>query len=116
MDIGREILDQQLVDRTGINIGKVDGVMLELRDGLPPRVAAVLTGGHLLARRLHPRIESWVRRLTMGWGPRSHEPLRIPWSQVKKVGVDVKVDVEAHSAVPWEHWVRERIISRIPGA
>ena len=116
MDIGREILDQQLVDRTGVNIGKVDGVVLELRDGLPPRVAAVLTGGHLLARRLHPRIEAWTRRLTRGWGPRSHNPLRIPWSKVTKIGVDVRVDLDAQDVMPWEHWVRDRIIGRIPGA
>jgi sporulation protein YlmC with PRC-barrel domain len=116
MDIGREILDQQLVDRTGVNMGKVDGVVLEFRDGLPPRVAAILTGGHLLARRLHPRIESWARRLTRGWGPRSDTPVRIPWSQVKKIGVDVKVDVGAEDVMPWEQWVRDHIISRIPGA
>jgi sporulation protein YlmC with PRC-barrel domain len=116
MDIGREILDQQLVDRTGVNIGKVDSVVLELRDGLPPRVAAVLTGGHLLARRLHPRIEAWARRLTRSWGPKRHDPVRIPWAAVKKIGVDVKVDVEAGRLMPWEHWVRDRIIGRIPGA
>ena len=116
MDIGREILDQQLVDRTGVNMGKVDGVVLELREDLPPRVAAVLTGGHLLAERLHPRFVPWLRRLTRGWGPRHHDPVRIPWSSVKKIGVDVKVDVEAKRAIPWEHWIRDRIIGRIPGA
>jgi sporulation protein YlmC with PRC-barrel domain len=30
MEIGREILDQQLVDRNGHYIGKVDGIVLEL--------------------------------------------------------------------------------------
>ncbi len=116
MDIGRQILDQQLVDRAGVNLGKVDGVVLELRDGSPPRVAAVLTGGHLLARRIHPRIESWARRLTRRWGPGRHSPFRIPWSRVKKIGVDIKVDIEAQEVMPWEYWVRDNIIGRIPGA
>jgi sporulation protein YlmC with PRC-barrel domain len=116
MDIGLEILDQQLVDRTGLDIGKVDGIVLELRDGAPPRISALLTGGHLFAWRLHPRLERWARRLTRGWGPPNQEPLRIPWSKVKKIGVDVKVDIGADAAMPWEHWVRDRIISRIPGA
>lgn len=116
MDIVRQILDQQLVDRSGINIGKVDGVLLELRGDLPPRISAVLTGGHLLARRFHPRIESWVRRLTRRWGPRNDEPFRIPWSKVRKIGIDVRVDVGADEMVPWEHWVRDHIIGRIPGA
>lgn len=116
MDLGQEVLDQQLVDRSDLNIGKVDGIVLELRDDGPPRVAALLTGGHLLSRRLHVRIESWSRRLTRGWGPRTPGPIRIPWSKVKKIGVDVKVDVAADEVMPWEHWVRDHIIRRIPGA
>src|SRR5215212_3979710 len=116
MRIGRQVLDQQLVDRNDLNMGKVDGVVLELRDGSPPRVAAILTGGHLLAGRLHPRLESWARRLTRRWGPKNQEPLRIPWEKVMKIGVDVKVDVAAHEAMPWEAWVRDHILCHIPGA
>ena len=116
MELGREILDQQLVDRNDLNMGKVDGVVLELRDNQAPRVVAILTGGHLLARRLHPRIESLARRLTNRWGPGKLEPLRIPWSKVMKIGVDVKVDVAAEAGMPWEHWIRDHIMRRIPGA
>ena len=65
-------------------MGKVDGLALELREGKPARVAAVLTGGHLLSRRLHPLIERWVRKLTGGLAPARAEPIRIPWAQVKR--------------------------------
>jgi hypothetical protein len=116
IDLGRQVLDQQLVDRNDLNMGKVDGIALELREGKPARVAAVLTGGHLLSRRLHPRIEGWVRRLTRGLPPARVEPIRIPWPQVKKIGVDVKVDFAAADAMPWEHWIRDRVVRRIPGA
>jgi sporulation protein YlmC with PRC-barrel domain len=116
VELGREVLDQQLVDMNGVNMGKVDGIVLELREGRPPRVAALLTGGHLFARRLHPSLGRWARRLAKVWGPGPLEPLRIPWSQVKKIGVDVKVDVPADRGMPWEHWVRDHIIRRIPGA
>jgi sporulation protein YlmC with PRC-barrel domain len=116
MDVGRQILDQQLVDRTGLAVGKVDGIMMELRDGTLPRLTAVLTGGHLFAWRLHPQLQGWARWLTRRWGPGRPEPLRIPWSKVMKIGVDVKVDIEAADAMPWERWVRERIIGRIPGS
>ena len=34
MNLTRDILDQQVVDRTGQRLGKVDGVILELRDKL----------------------------------------------------------------------------------
>jgi sporulation protein YlmC with PRC-barrel domain len=116
MEIGREILDQQLVDRSGLDVGKVDGIVLELRGEEPPRVAALLTGGHLFARRLHPLIERWVVRLTRRWGPQDLVPVRIPWSKVMKIGVDVKVDMDAAPMMRWEHWVRDHIIGRIPGA
>jgi sporulation protein YlmC with PRC-barrel domain len=116
MELGREVLDQQLIDRTGINMGKVDGVVIELRDGLAPRVSAVLTGGHLLARRLHPTLERLAIRLSRHFGPGKLEPLRIPWSKVRKIGVDVQVNIEATEGMPWEHWVRDHIIRRIPGA
>jgi sporulation protein YlmC with PRC-barrel domain len=116
VQLGREILDQQLVDRRDINLGKVDGVVLELRANRPPRVAAICTGGHLFARRLHSRIELWSRRLTRRCGPGRLAPMRIPWEKVKKIGVDVKVDIAANEGMPWEHWVRDHILRHIPGA
>jgi hypothetical protein len=33
-----------------------------------------------------------------------------------KIGVDVKVDVAADQMMAWEHWVRDHIVRRIPGA
>ena len=116
MELGRQILDQQLVDRKELNIGKVDGIVLQLRDDAPPRITAILTGGHIFAQRLHPLIERWARWLTRRWGPRADTPIRIPWSQVMKIGVDVKVDVAADQIMAWEHWVRDHIVRRIPGA
>jgi sporulation protein YlmC with PRC-barrel domain len=116
VELGRQILDQQLVDRNNRNIGKVDGIVLQLRDDAPPRIAAILTGGHLLSHRLHPWIERVVKRLTDNWCPREGEPIRIEWSLVRKIGVDVKVDVAGDAVMPWEHWVRDHIVRRIPGA
>ena len=116
MHIGRQLLDQQLVDRNNLDVGTVDGIVLELREGAPPRIAALLTGGHILAERLHPTFARLMRWLTRGWGPPNHEPLRIAWSQVMKIGIDVKVDIAADDAMPWEHWVRDHIIRRIPGS
>src|SRR3954453_15516710 len=105
MYLSRQVLDQQLVDRSNLNIGKVDGIVLELSDDGPPRVAAILTGGHILAWRLHPCLERLVSRLTRGWCPGDARPIRIPWSKVKKIGVDVKVDISADGGMRGGHWV-----------
>ncbi len=54
MELGLEVLDQQVIDRHGELMGKVDGILLELRPGKPPRVAHLVIGGGTAARRVHP--------------------------------------------------------------
>jgi sporulation protein YlmC with PRC-barrel domain len=118
MELGQALLDQQVTDRKGELMGKVDGVIVELRKATPPRLAALLIGGGTAAERVHPGWARWLLRWRRGWGPPDDEPLEVPWSKVLKIGVDVKVDLEAErtSALAWERWIRDRIINRIPGA
>ena len=118
MELGQAVLDQQVTDRKGEQMGKVDGVIVELRRGKPPRVAALVIGGGTAAERVHPGWGRWLLRWRRRWGPKGDGPLEVPWSKVLKIGVDVKVDLEAERtpALAWEHWVRDRIIGRIPGA
>jgi sporulation protein YlmC with PRC-barrel domain len=118
MKLGLEVLDQQVSDRKGELMGKVDGIVLELREGKPPRVARLVIGGGTAAHRIHPRFGAWLVRWRRRWGPKGDEPLEVPWDKVRKIGIDVKVDLDARktSAFAWEHWVRDRIIGRIPGA
>jgi sporulation protein YlmC with PRC-barrel domain len=114
VELGREVLDQQVIDARGVQMGKVDGVILELHAGGPARVAALVVGGTTLWWRIHPALARWIERRRAGKG----HAARIPWEQVLKIGVDVKVNVEAERspALYWERWVRDRIIGRIPGA
>jgi sporulation protein YlmC with PRC-barrel domain len=114
MELGRSLLDQQVVDTRNHHMGKVDGVVLELRDRAPARVAYLVIGGTTLLWRIHPGLARWAERRLGGQG----HPTRIPWKRVVKIGVDVKVDIEdARSpALHWEHWVRDHIIRRIPGS
>jgi sporulation protein YlmC with PRC-barrel domain len=118
MELGRDVLDQQVSDRNGIAMGRVDGVVLELRTGKPPRVARLTVGGPALLRRISPALSRSAERWRKRWGPQERSGLEVPWSKVLKVGIDVKVDVDAERtpAMAWERWVRERIIGRIPGA
>jgi sporulation protein YlmC with PRC-barrel domain len=118
MELGQALLDQQVTDRKGELMGKVDGVIVELSQERPPRVAALLIGGGTAAERVHPGWARWLLRWRRRWGPRPDNALEIPWSKVLKIGVDVKVDLEADrtTALAWEHWVRDHIIGRIPGA
>ncbi len=112
-----DILDQQLVDRNEMEMGKVDGLVLELRDGEPPRVAFIETGAAVLARRLGPRWERFVVAISRRLGVRRVPRYRIPWNKVRDIGVDVKVDLDARRtpAFAWERRLA-RLLERIPFA
>ncbi|HXG92885.1 MAG TPA: hypothetical protein VNN73_11035 [Blastocatellia bacterium] len=117
-DLIRDVLDKQLVDRNQNSIGKVDGIIVALREGKPPRVAYIEVGTVALARRLNPRLAKWAAALERRLKVSEGEPYRIPWSKVREVGIDVEVDLEWEKTplISWEKWVNEKIIGRIPGA
>ena len=117
MDLIRDVLDNQLVDRNQRKMGKVDGIVIELREEKLPRLTYLETGATALARRLHPRIQSWVAALERRWGQKEGKPYRIPWSKVRDIGIDVEVNVEAEQtpALAYELWLRDHVIRHIPG-
>ena len=117
MNVIRDCLDKQLEDRNHRRMGRVDGVILELEDNRPPRVAYVEVGVKTLMDRLSLRLGKMVVRLLQRFDIDS-EPYRIPWSKLH-VGLNtVQADVEAEKtpALEWELWLRKKVIGRIPGA
>ena len=116
LDLIKDVLDNQLVDLHGRRMGKADGIIIELRKDRPPRVAYIEVGGTTLAARLHPRLGRWATRLAKRFGPGA-EAYRIPWSKLKSVGIDivVLVDAEKTPVLAFEQWLREHVVSRIPG-
>jgi enamine deaminase RidA (YjgF/YER057c/UK114 family) len=117
-NVVRDILDKQLLDRHRRKMGKVDGIIMELRDGKPPRLAFIEVGGVTLARRLHPGLAQCVARWKRKWGVGTGQSYRIPWTKVRDIGIDVEVDVDAEKTpvLAWEKWVSKNIIGRIPGS
>jgi len=123
MDLVRDVLDKQLVDRRQRRLGKVDGLVLAIPeagtggDG-QPRVAAIEVGALVLARRLSPRLARWTAALFARLGAPEREPYRIPWSRVRDVGLDVEVEVEIEETPlhRWQRQLRRHLIGRIPGA
>lgn len=109
----RDIVDNQLLDVNGERVTKVAGVEVELREGSRPVVKNLLVGTGPLVRRLSPRIDELIQRIT--GGPRE---VCIPWGWAREVGPDVKLGVTGadSGATGAEDWVRERIIKYIPGS
>jgi sporulation protein YlmC with PRC-barrel domain len=118
MELVRDVLDNQLVDRHGTYMGKVDGLILVIDEGQPPRVAHITCGISVLAPRLHEKVGRPIARILARLKLARRKPMRIPWTKVRDVGVDIEIDVDAcrTSAMSWEKWLNKHIIARIPGS
>ncbi|TGQ29409.1 hypothetical protein [Mesorhizobium sp. M00.F.Ca.ET.216.01.1.1] len=119
MDLVRDILDKQVVDRKKVKIGKVDGLVAELRPGKPPRVVAIELGSITLARRLGARPGRWMAGLATRLGGKRHsEPHRIAWNKIHDIGIDIEFDIDVRETAifDWQNWLRDHIVGRIPGA
>jgi sporulation protein YlmC with PRC-barrel domain len=117
MHLVADVLDQQLLDQTGNRAGRIDGIVLELRDGKPPRVAQIEVSPITLlarfSRRLAERYAHWDQRLGAGRGV----PFRIPWSRIEQTGKAWRFDMDAEETPIFalEDWLRTKIVERIPG-
>ena len=110
----RDVLDKQLIDAQKTKLGKVDGLVIVLREGKPPRVGYIECGAAVVARRLGRWCERAVLALNRRFGVREMPRYRIPWSKVNEVDINVEVDVDEHPLLAWEEWLRAHVVGRIP--
>ncbi|WP_304108639.1 hypothetical protein [Mycolicibacterium bacteremicum] len=104
IDARLHLLDRQLVDDSGEPVGIVDDVEIQADDPERPVVTAILTGQVLFTRIFGGRPPR-ERLQALGW----HDVDRIGTSIHLRPGADVTEN-------QWvEHWLRDRIIGRIPG-
>jgi sporulation protein YlmC with PRC-barrel domain len=118
MDLVRDVLDKMLLDREDEEMGRVDGLVMQVGERSQPRITHILVGGTTLWGRLGSPFVRLAKHIAQMWGPKRREPVRIPWSHVKTIGRHIKLDVEAKEtgAIAWEIWIARHIIERIPGS
>ena len=114
----RDLLDNQLLGRKKKPMGRVDGIVMEVRAHDQPRITFLEVGGETAAQRLGGPLGKLLGACARRWGAQKGKPYRIAWSKVRDVGVDIEVDIDADltPALYWEKLVREKFIRRIPGA
>jgi hypothetical protein len=117
MDLVRDVLDQPVVDRNGRPMGRVDGIVLDVRADAPPRVVWLAIGPSVLGERLHPAIGRWVAAIEHACGLSRERPVEIAPSDVTIVDGEVRVDltISETAAAAVEQRVRGWI-RRVPGA
>ena len=119
VNIVRDLLDKQLVDSDCMKMGRVDGVVLEIDGDRQPRIDHFELGFAVLARRLHPRAEQWLLALRKRWSPRRSARQLVPCSKVMDITDEhIQLDLKAIDtpAFDWERWLRDHIVSKIPGS
>jgi sporulation protein YlmC with PRC-barrel domain len=118
IELFRDVLDKQLVDMTGVKMGKVDGLIMTVAPDRRPRITAIELGSVTLARRLGPRAARLIARLAMAISGKRDQPYHIPWDRILEIGVDIDVAVELKSTPldAWRERLRRHIVRRIPGS
>ena len=117
MNLIRDVLDKQLVDKQEGKLGRVDGIIVEIENGKQPEITSIELGFVTQCYRIHARLGRWVERWERPWVVR--EPrYRIAWHKITPGHNDVKADVnpKSFSALAFERWLRKQVIERIPGA
>jgi hypothetical protein len=117
VDVIRDLLDTKVVDRNGREMGRVDSVVVEIRRGAPPRLAAIELGPAVLASRVHPILGRWVAALELAFGVAEGRPVRIAVGDILDIDDHVKVDltVGETAAATVEQRLRAWV-SSIPGS
>jgi hypothetical protein len=121
IDAGLQLLDRQILDSEGWTAGNVDDLEFTFPEEAagPPILTAILAGPGGLARRIGGRLGAWIESVHTRLHPSEHPgPARIPFGVVKRFDDHVEVAVPKSDLEidRFERWVRERIISKIPGA
>jgi hypothetical protein len=118
MELARDILDQQILDRDGQRLGRIDGIVAELREGAPPRVLQLEVGFVPLARRISLGFERFADAMHKRLDVRRSARYGIPWSAVIDVKMHfIKVDLDAEKSVAydWERWLRRHVVKHLGG-
>ena len=112
----RDVLDKQMLDWHNEKLAKVDAIVLQISPDAPPRVVYLEAGATALGRRLGRRIGRWVAALARRWGGEHPEAYRIPWTRVRQIGIDIRIDLEAANTRVYvlEDWLRIHIVEHLP--
>ncbi len=116
MDVVKDVLDELVVDRNGREMGRADGILLEV-DGGPPRVAAILIGPAVLGSRLHPALGRLVGALERRLGVARGRPVRVDFADVDKIDrkIQLRLAIGETAVAAIEDQLRAWVL-KLPGS
>jgi hypothetical protein len=118
LDLARDVLDKLLVDQRGREFGRVDGVLIHLRQGRPPRVGELEVGLYTVMRRVNTRFGEWLAGVIERVSPVSLKSALLPFDHFNRKGARIVIPISAEEddrLMPGEKWLRENVIKKLPG-
>ncbi|MGW8526499.1 MULTISPECIES: hypothetical protein [Nocardiopsidaceae] len=114
--IGFTVLDRQVVDRGGENLGKVDDVEFTWREGEAPAMTALIIDAASLGGRIAGRFGRFWETVLERMRPPEEAPTRIPLTDVEEFAPTTVLSTDAPPGMrPLEAWMARHLIGRIPG-
>ena len=117
MHLVADVLDEPLRDSKGEESGRIDGIVLELRDNKPPRLAYIEVSPITLLSRFSRGLARWYSRYDRKLGEGRGVAMRVPWSRLKREGTVSVMDIDAESTPIFAlENVLRKLVERIPGS
>ena len=114
-----DLMDRQLIDRSGRLCGNVDDIELARHDDTGEVfVTALLTGPGMLAYRLGARrIGRWLQRANQRIQDGDDDRTRIPIELAHQIGPSINIAMDADDLAnhDGERWASAHVIEHIPG-
>jgi hypothetical protein len=114
------LLDNQIVDRNRLPIGRVDDLEIEVDAG-KPRVTAMLVGSEALGQRIGGLLGRVIAALSARLRPRGQAggPPRIGVDSIRVLEPLIELDLskdEMPEVAGLEHWLATHFVERLPGS
>ncbi|MEU5725478.1 hypothetical protein [Micromonospora sp. NPDC047738] len=119
LQLAKQLLDRQIVDRDGRLVGRVDDIAFAIDAEGVPYVDCLLSGHGVLGQRIGGRIGRFLVSIAERFAEEVPvPPRRIPLAQVAEVDSAVRLRCPAADLPPspTESWLRRHVIDQIPGA
>jgi hypothetical protein len=113
----RDCLDKQVIDRQGRKTGRVDGITIETSGAGRPRLTSIEIGSTTLATRMPTRISKCLKWIIARLSGSRENTLTVTTNKIdiRHNEVHIALDSDSTEVRALEHWLRDRIVTRIPG-
>jgi hypothetical protein len=115
MNLYRDILDKQILDRKKMKCGKVDGLIMTVRPRAQPQITHIELGSVTLARRVGQGPARFVARFArVSRGKQRQVPYRVEWNKVKDIGVEMDIDGNTTPYGRIREWLVHHVLKYLP--